>query len=184
MRRYRLGVIGEDGKGPLRDRLGNVKAAHQFVLLAEAESDVLIERHHLRLIIQDGLARVERPAAAAGVFPFPELAVGQVLGVDVEDQLHRNGLVFVLRFPGGVGLDLGRRQRTFVNANRGERPTEVMLPVPQIEVVMAAQVQAVALNQTQQAVDLAGRLAVDKHFRFVVGFFLRGGGKPFIHFTD
>ena len=59
-----------------------------------------------------------------------------------------------------------------------------MLPVPQIEVVMAAQVQAVTLNQTQQAVDLAGRLAVDKHLRFVFGFFLRGGGKPFIHFTD
>ena len=89
-----------------------------------------------------------------------------------------------MRLPGGVGLDLGRRQRTFVDANRGERPTEVVLPVPQIEVVMAAEVQAVTLNQTQQAVDLSGGLAIDKHFRFVVGFFLRGGGKPFIHFAD
>ena len=49
---------------------------------------------------------------------------------------------------------------------------------------MATQVQAVTLNQTQQAVDLAGGLAVDKYFRLVFGFFLRGGGKPFIHFTD
>ena len=49
---------------------------------------------------------------------------------------------------------------------------------------MATQVQAVTFNQTQQAVDLAGGLAVDKHFRFVVGFFLRGGGKPLIHFAD
>ena len=130
MRRYRLGVIGEDGKGALLHRLGNIKAAHQSVLPTEAESDVLIERHHRRLIIQDGLARFERPAAAAGVCPFAELAVGQVLGVDVEDQLHRNGLVFVLRLPGGVGLDLRQRQPTFVDANRGERPTEVMLPVP------------------------------------------------------
>ena len=52
-------------------------------------------------------------------------------------------------------MDLRRRQRAFVNTNRGERATEVMLPVPEIEVVMAAQMQPVTLNQTQQAVNLS-----------------------------